>query len=244
VSQALRSPLLDHGDRFRRVLAGSALAHVVALAAALLLRPAPIIDLEQKPIAARLVRLGEKRPEHLLPRKEEPPPPAGEPEPAPSPSAVPPQASAPGPKPAPPRPSPPAARETRPDAFASALSRIRREQALSAPTGGDPSGDLLGDASEGEPGDRYLALVQRALHDAYRVPATISGSELVRLRATVVLYIEPDGGVSRWSFESRSGNAAYDDALERTIRQARLPPPPADLRERYRSQGLAVRFHI
>jgi colicin import membrane protein/protein TonB len=224
------------------VLTVSALAHALALGAAAVLRPAPIVDLEQKPITARLVRLGEKRPEQWLPRKEEPPPPApGEPSPVPGPPA--PQAApVPGPKAALPRP--PAARGSRPDAFASALSRIRREHALSPPVGGDPSGDPGGDASEGEVGDRYLALVERALHETYRVPATISDRDRLHLKATVVLYIEPDGRVARWSFESRSGSAAFDDALERAIRQARLPPPPADLRERYRNLGLGVRFTI
>jgi colicin import membrane protein len=246
VSAASRSALLSHPDRFRPAVLASALLHAAALAAAIVFRPAPIVDLEQKPISARLVRLGEKRPEHLLPRKEEPPPPAaGEPEPAPAAATpAPKEVAAPAPVAPPAPPRAPGARGQRSDAFSSALSRIRRQQALSAPEGGDPSGDPRGDSSEGEPGDRYLALVQRALHDTYRVPATISDQDRVRLKATVILYIAPDGRVARWSFESRSGNPAFDDALERAIRQALLPPPPADLRDRYRSLGLGVRFSI
>jgi colicin import membrane protein/protein TonB len=245
VSAATRSALVAHPDRFRPALVASAVLHAAALAAAILFRPAPIVDLEQKPIMARLVRLGEKRPEHLLPRKEEPPPPpAGEPAPAPVAAApAPKEAAAPSPRAPPAPPRAPGARG-KPDAFSSALSRIRRDQALSPPVGGDPSGDPAGDSSEGEPGDRYLALVQRALHDTYRVPATLSDRDRTQLKATVILYIGPDGRVLRWSFESRSGSAAFDDALERAIRQALLPPPPADLRDRYRSQGLGVRFSI
>jgi colicin import membrane protein/protein TonB len=244
VSAAARSALVAHPDRFRPALAASVLLHAAALAAAALLRPAPIVDLEQKPITARLVRLGEKRPEHLLPRKEEPPPPpAGEPAPAPAATPAPREAAAPAPKAPPAAPRPPGA-QGKPDAFSSALSRIRREQALAAPTGGDPSGDPAGDTSEGEPGDRYLALVQRALHDTYRVPATLSDRDRMHLKATVVLHIGPDGRILSWSFESRSGSAAFDDALERAIRQALLPPPPSDMRDRYRSLGLGVRFSI
>jgi hypothetical protein len=54
--------------------------------------------------------------------------------------------------------------------------------------------------------------------------------------------VDPDGQVPRWTFESRSGNAAIDDALERASRQARLPPPPAELRDRYRTTGLGIHF--
>jgi colicin import membrane protein/protein TonB len=64
------------------------------------------------------------------------------------------------------------------------------------------------------------------------------------LKATVVLSIEPDGRVSGFRFEQRSGNGSFDEALERAIRQTRLPPPPADMRERYRSVGLGVHFHM
>jgi TonB family protein len=76
------------------------------------------------------------------------------------------------------------------------------------------------------------------------VPATLSDLDRMHLKATVVLHIGPDGRILSWSFESRSGSAAFDDALERAIRQALLPPPPADMRDRYRSLGLGVRFSI
>jgi len=244
VSAALDSPLLPRADRFWALVGASGLLHLGLVVVGLALRPAPLIDLEQKPIVAKLVRLGEKRPEHLLPRKEEAPPSTGEPEaasvPAP-PGPKPAPAPVAQPRPAPPRPATTPPRGARDDAMASALSRLRREP-LRGSAGGDPSGDPMGDSSDGEPGDRYLALAQRALHDTYRIPSTISERDLLHLRATVILYLLPDGSVTRWSFESRSGNSAFDDALERAIRQARLPPPPAELRERYRSQGLGVRF--
>lgn len=244
MSAALHSPLLPRQDRFWLLVGLSAFLHLALGAAGLALRPAPLIDLEQKPIVAKLVRLGEKRPEHLLPRKEEPPPSSGQPEAAPVP-APPGPAPTPAPaapaRPSPPRPATAPPRGARTDALASALSRLKREPVRGS-AGGDPSGDPLGDSSDGEAGDRYLALAQRALHETYRIPSTINERDLLHLRATVILYLLPDGTVTRWSFESRSGNGAFDDALERAIRQARLPPPPAELRERYRSQGLGVRF--
>lgn len=213
-------------------------AHAAILGYAFLHRPPPIVDLDQKPIVAKLVRLGEKRPAEWMPVKEEPPPPP----PAPA-AAVP----VPGPAPAAPAPPAPksAARPARPDPLASVLDRMRREEARSRrPAYGDPGGSPEGLASDAGEGDRYLALVTQALQSSYRLPSTISEQDRMHLKATVVLTIEPDGRVSGFRFERRSGNGAFDDALERAIRQTRLPPPPAELRERYRTVGLGVHFRV
>jgi colicin import membrane protein/protein TonB len=249
MSALLQSPLLVRRERLWPVALASLAVHVAVAGAVVLRHDAPPrIDLGQKPIAAKLVRLGEKRPEHYLPRKE---PAAAEPAPAPQavPAAALPQpvtaaAAAPArtkPALAPARPAPAQTRAGTGDALASVLSRVRREKALaSEPVYGDPNGDPLGDASEGAEGDLYLALVERALRQSYVLPSTISERDRVSLRATVVLYVDDDGRVLRHAFEQPSGNAAFDAALERAIRAARLPPPPAELRERYRKEGLGV----
>jgi colicin import membrane protein/protein TonB len=239
----VQSPLLVRRGRLWPLVLVSLVLHTaVVVAAALLHTPSARIDLAQKPISAKLVRLGEKRPERYLPRKEAPPP-----EPAPAAAAQPVPAAAPRPSPpAAPAPRAPAA-APRPtsgaggagDALASALSRVRRDKALAEPVYGDPNGDPMGDSSEGE-GDQYLALVVRALRESYILPSTLSEADRARLQATVVLYLDPNGGLIRYAFETRSGNDAFDAALERAIRAARLPPPPADLRERYRREGIGV----
>jgi TonB family protein len=102
----------------------------------------------------------------------------------------------------------------------------------------------MGDSETGSEGDRYLALVRRELSANYVLPKTISQTESLHLAATVVLLIDASGRVSGHTFERRSGNAAYDAALERAIQGARLPPPPAALRERFRTVGLGVNFHL
>ncbi|HEY7725510.1 MAG TPA: TonB C-terminal domain-containing protein [Anaeromyxobacteraceae bacterium] len=236
------TPLVPRADRFWTAVAASAAVHVAAAGLALARRPPALVDLEQKPIVARLVRLGEKRPEHLLPRKEEAAPQeASAPASGPPAPPAPPAAPRPGASPAP-RAGAPAPRG--PDAFAAALSRIRRDRLRQEPTAGDPSGDPLGDTSEPSAGDRYLALVQRALHEVYDAPLTISERDRAHLRANLVLHIEASGTVAGWDFESRSGNAAFDEALARAVRSARLPPPPPDLRKRVRGEGLLVRFSM
>ncbi len=222
---------LGRRERLWPAAIASAAVHAAVLVAAALARPPAIIDLEQKPIVARLVRLGEERPKEWLPRKEAPPPPP------PPPAAVP----IPGTPTGPPE-ARPTARE-RPDRrLASVMDRLRREQALGEPSRfGSPTGSPLGESSE-EEGDRYLALVQQALHSNYRVPATISRADLTRLETVVTLTIQPDGRISSWRFEKKSGNAAFDESVERVVRQTRVPPPPPELRQRYREVGLGVRF--
>jgi len=231
---AATGPLFFRRERLWPVVLASAAAHAAILAWGALHRPPPVIDLEQKPIVAKLVRLGETRPEAFLPRKEEaPPPPTAPPAiPVPGPAAkAPAPAAKPGPAPA------------RPDPLATALYRIRREQALGAPPRyGDPSGSPEGEASDAEEGDRYLALVKQAVEANYRLPSTLSEKDRMLLKATVILFIDHDGRISRFRFEQRSGDDSFDGALERSIRQTRLPPPPPDTRERYRSVGLGVHF--
>jgi len=196
------------------------------------------------------VRLGEKRPPNLLPRKEEAPPVAA-PAPAPAPVAEPkpaaptpaPKVAVPSAKPAPKpaqKPSPPAASARGNDVLASVLSRVKRDKSRDEPVYGDPSGDPLGDSSEGSEGDQYLALVRRALRETYVAPVTIPERERIRLRAVVVLYIDGDGKILRHDLTTPSGNPAFDGALERAVRGAHLPPPPPQYRQRFRTEGLAI----
>jgi colicin import membrane protein len=254
VSAAVQSPLLGRRDRLWPLVVVSAALHAGFIVLAVVARPAPVIDLQQKPIVAKLVRLGQKRPEAWLPRKEPaaPPPapatpqapiPVAKPEPQPPPPAPAPPSPKPKEAPAPkPKPRPAAAPRSSAgnDVLASVLSRVKREKAAEEPVYGDPEGDPLGDASEASAGDRYLALVQRALRESYVLPATISERDRLHLRATVLLFIDAEGRILRHTFESRSGNEAFDAALERAIDAARLPPPPMELRQKYRTEGLGV----
>jgi colicin import membrane protein/protein TonB len=233
----------------------SLLVHVVAIVFLFVGRPPPPLDLGQQPIRVRPVRLGEKRPEHLLPRKSEGSPPqapvaapiATAPRPAPPVAAPPPPAPAKavaGTAPSTAKPRPAVARGTAagsttggPDALAQVMSRFKD----TVPEG-SPDGDPLGTESEGDIGDQYLAQVTRALQETYTLPSTISERERMYLRATVLLFIEPDGRVSRWQFAQRSQNPVFDGALERAIQTARVPPPPPEMAQRYRTQGLAVLY--
>jgi colicin import membrane protein/protein TonB len=238
---------LGRRDRMWPAVVVSAVAHAVLIVVALVRVPAPEIDLQQKPIVAKLVRLGEKRPEQYLPRKEEaPPPPApaapapiASPGPAPQPHAV--AIAKPDPKPAPKATSPrPSTSKGTGTSLASVLSKVQKQ--VNETQWGAPDGDPSGDSETGEEGDRYLALVTRELHSNYTAPNTISERDRLHLKGTVVLYIDPDGRIARWQLETPSGNAAFDAALERAVRATRrLPPPPDGLKDVYR-RGLVVNF--
>lgn len=232
-------------DRLWPAVVASVAAHLV-LGGLAIQRRGPLVDSTQQPITARLVRLGEARPKELLPRKE-PEAPAAAPT---GPEAAPVAPPAPAPRPGPsaravaaarPAPSPPAERTGGPKGarrLSSVLSGVKQELAA-----GSPDGDPLGDSSEAV-GDQYLAQVVRALRRNYRVPSTISEKERLFLQGTIILFIEPDGRVLRHEFVKRSGNPVFDDALERAVRDIRLPPPPDDAREAYRRRGLQVDFRI
>ena len=239
-------------------MAVSFLVHVAAIALLFFGRPPPPLDLGQQPIRVRPVRLGEKRPEHLLPRKNEGAPPAA---PVAAPVATAPRPAPPSPAP-PPAPTAPAKAKTAAVAPSTAkpTPAVARGTAAGSTTGGrdtlaqvisrlestvpegSPDGDPLGTESDGDVGDRYLAAVTRALQETYTLPSTISERERMYLKATVLLFIEPDGRVSRWQFAQRSQNPMFDGALERAIQTARVPPPPPEMAQRYRTQGLAVLY--
>ena len=245
----VQSALARH-DRLWPAITASAVAHLLLVAWGLARRSPPPIDLEQKPIVAKLVRLGEKRPEQWLPRLPAAPPPAAAPAPAPAApapavAAPPPRPAAPAPKAkaAPPRPASAApAGPARPGAsLSSILSRVQRQQQVEE-RWGDPGGDAAGDSDAAE-GDQYLAQIDRALHANYVAPVTIPERERLYLQSRVILWIEPDGRVTRWRQERSSGNPTFDAAVERTLRlTSRVSPPPERLRDLYRRDGIALIF--
>jgi len=160
--------------------------------------------------------------------------------PAPSPKAIA-LPAAKGPPPAPRAAAAPAHAEKPGKAggsrLSSVLSDLRQEL-----TAGSAEGDPLGDASEAE-GNQYQAKVTAALRQNYRLPETLSDRERISLTATLILRVDPDGRITGHEFEQRSGNASFDEALERAIRDTRLPPPPADQRDAIR-RGVRVHFKI
>lgn len=220
----------------------------------------------EKPVVAKLVRLGEPREKHLLPRipKAPPPPPASRNAPQVTPGkelstptkAETPTPPAPEPKPAAEKstpaasPKPPAQAAAPKDAKpkASELDDIMKRFASADQVGkaeplpGQADGDPEGDAAEAEEGERYLALVQKRLRDNYLLPSTIPEAERIRLSAIVRIHIERSGRLARYEIEKPSGNPQFDAALEAAVTRASpFPPPPEHLLRTF-GEGFPVRF--
>lgn len=248
---------LGRRDRLWPAVTASIAVHAVAIVFALRATSAPELELEQTPIRAKLVRLGEKKPEAQLPRKDVPPPP---PEPAPAapapPEAPPPPPDTPPspaampaltPAPAPAAKTPARAAPTRSRANGTGVDALlaRTERELSQEKlYGDPEGDPDGDSEEGSAGDRYDALVSKAVHANYQVPSTIPDRERLHLKAYMTIWVESDGTISRFEITKPSGNPIFDSALDRAIRATRLPPPPGDWAQQFRKRGRTLEFKI
>jgi TonB family protein len=212
----------------------------------------PRIEL-QKPIAAKLVRLGKPRDERLLPRKETAPPPSPAAQvapvpvpPAPAPSPTPAAVEVPG-KPTPKAAAPASAKP--PDNNAKLDDILKRFKAGLPPgpaSNADPvgqlDGDPEGDAEEAAEGERYLALVQRRVKDNYQVPATIPEQERLYLHAVVRIFIQKNGQISRHQLIRSSGNGIFDSAVQSGVARASpLPPPPEHLVDLLR-EGVDLNF--
>jgi colicin import membrane protein/protein TonB len=244
---------LSRRERIWPAVLASAVFHVAAFGWALNHRGTIDPGASQKPLVAKLVRLGEKKPDELLPRKEAeplPPPPAASAapvappaaaKPAPTAKQVPSKLVATAPKEKAP---PDKAGPTQPggDPLARVMSKLQKEKADEGPRWGDPKGEADGDAAEAGEGDRYLALATRALKANYRVPATIPPRERLHLRATVIILVEPNGVIREARVTRASGNDAFDASVERSARATRLPPPPAEFKDRYRRDGIEVEY--
>jgi len=247
---------LGRHDRFWPAVMASIAIHAAAIAVAVKASSLPTIELDQTPIRARLVRLGEKKPEQLLPQKETPP----APEPPPATAPPPPPVAQPPPPAAPPAPAAmptptaakapprPAARPapTKTPASGAGLSDVlaRVEKQVQRERWGDPNGDPEGDSDEGNAGDRYEALINKAVHANYQVPSTIPERERISLKANMTIWVGPDGAISHFEITKSSGNPAFDAALERAIRATRLPPPPDDWEQQFRKSGRTLQFEI
>ena len=210
--------------------------HVVAIALGLvaswLLSPA-LVDLDQKPITASLVRLGKPREEKLLPRKEEPPPePKKEekvevPLEVPSPKAV----VVPGPE-----PKRPTAKQDLFKAFHNASKQAKPEELE-----GKADGDLNGDAAK-EEGERYFGIISAAVRRYYDVSNTIPEAERRTLKALVAMKVSATGEASDVRLKKGSGNGLFDDAVLLAVKKAAPFSPPPEHMKKVLLAGVILSF--
>jgi TonB family protein len=199
----------------------------------------PKVDLEQKPIKASLVRLGKKRDEKLLPRKEEPlpPPPPKAAEVAPAAPKPPDNAVKIPTKDAKPEKPTAAPKKSLFDAFAKTAKASPPEELE-----GDPDGDPNGDSATQE-GERYFGLLNSVVKRNYDVSSTIDEAERRRLRAEVAIRIGPGGELLDVNLQKPSGNELFDSAVLGAVKKAApFAPPPQHLRDALKKNGVAFVF--
>lgn len=196
-------------------------------------------------VKTRLVKLGKKRDEKLLPRidKAEPPPP-------PAKTAAPPTPTPPKPTPEKPAPEKPA------DPKRSAADVLQKfseknpekrdindlikdrfgEQLDEGHEEGSEIGTEITGRMKAEYNDRILAKIKNAL----AVPSTITEQERMFLKAQLAISIDSDGALMDATIARPSGNAAYDNAVLAAAKKAApFPPPPIPVRAFY-SDGIGV----
>lgn len=220
-------------------IGGSVVLHGLLLAVFVVmtfLEPSKL-DLAQKPISAKLVRLGTKRDEHLLPRKEVSAPPP--PQPVASPASQPVTIRAREPKASVPSTtaSKPSSQQIRRDLFRAFDKTARKEEAPS----GDPQGDPNGDSDTADEGERYFGLILAKARRNYGVTKTIPPQELIRLKATVVIYIGATGDLLKDpELQVSSGNEQFDQDVILSLKKAApFGPPPPHLAGDLRTVGVA-----
>lgn len=193
----------------------------------------PKLDLAPKPVSAKLVRLGEKRPENLLPRKE----------------IAPPSQRAPRFPTMAPTPSP-----ARPTRAASLFDKVAKSPASlfdrvgPTPPGaifdkveGDPRGDPEGDAADATEGEKYYGLMTARIRREFKVGG-VPQAELKRLTAILEVKLNPRGELVHVEVATSSGNGVFDaEVVSAVKRAAPFAAPPDHLRDEL-GAGVGLQF--
>ncbi len=110
-------------------------------------------------------------------------------------------------------------RNTSFDALMGALDTFDEARPVSSKDGGgSPDGSRYSTSATGT-GDPYLQRVKARLDNNMNAPASIPRTEMRKLKARLWIRIGENGSVWDWSFESKSGNSAFDNMIERTIQR-------------------------
>lgn len=235
-------------DRLLLIFMGvSLLGHTAGVATYALVSShrAPALQLDDNIVKARLVKLGKKRDEKLLPRidKARPAPPVEKKAPpVPDPAVVPKPAAKPDEK-APPAPS-----------ASDILDKFREQNdkpdidSLIKKAVGDPldegheEGSKIGSDITGRLKAEYTDELAEKIRSLYELPNTISDEERVRLVGYLYLRIGAEGQLLDAKVDKPSGNGAFDNAMVAAAKKAApFPPPPIPLRDFYAS-GFVFRF--
>ena len=205
---------------------------------------------EPQVISARLVRLGELRPQDQLPdlaapapappapaRPIPPPPAPAPPPPAPAPPAA---GAPPSPPVAPAPPAKPAAAPAQPSpSVQEALKRLKKRAEGAADGARDGEVARADAASES---DAFRAEIEARLRSKWVIVGD-AGRQLGSLKAALLVRMGGDGRLLSVKIATSSGSQIFDDSVERAMKLCdHLPAPPQFLRRRVRHEGILIDF--
>src|SRR5512138_1762722 len=70
--------------------------------------------------------------------------------------------------------------------------------------------------------------------------AAMAPGQTRKLSIEVLLFIDREGRIERWTFQRQSGDPGLDEAVVRAVGELKPRPPPVDLREQLRTGGLLL----
>ena len=201
-------------------------------------RSRPPVEVPRDVLVTRLVTLGKPPDKFWLPRIVQPPKPKAPPRVSKvteNPNA------APAPKEAPRPDDAELSREVQ-----HALQRaqlLAQAEATQEASLGSPTGSAQGTSTQGATGDEYATAIYTAIRKNWNIPTgLITDTELAGLAAEVRLSILGDGTLANTEMRKSSGNVYFDDScLEAVKTTHQVPPPPANLRERF-AHGTLLEF--
>ena len=238
-------------------LAITLVVHAGLISGALLLGHREVAEAEPRIVnvlEAKLVRLGEELPKHMLPKLEAAPAPVrddgvkltrseevkNEPEPKEK-----------------PKKKENLEQKLEEQLFKNALNPRERgaggtgrsQQGVARAQGGsrhgDPDGEALS-ARDAQEGDMWVMRVKRALQNALDVPSVIPQEAYAALSAIVELGFDETGRVTSWKLitPARGSHASlFNNAVEAVQRKVRsLPEPPAGALKKFKSRRLRLKM--
>ncbi len=121
--------------------------------------------------------------------------------------------------------------------------RLAQAEASQEDPLGALTGSTQGTSTQGVTGDEYATAIYTAIRKNWNIPTgLITDTELAGLTAEVRLSILGDGTLSRIEMRKPSGNQYFDDSCLQAVKTThQVPPPPANLRERF-ERGTLLEF--
>lgn len=121
------------------------------------------------------------------------------------------------------------------DALDDALAKIEEAE-------GSPEGVPEGTTTDPARAARgYEALASASIKRAYQLPDLLKAQQQF-LVADILIHIEADGRITNYEIIKRHPNDLFMSALENLLKSHQLPAPPKELVDKYRSEGILLKF--